>query len=182
MSPVIGCNRGLASHPEGLPGFLYAWLEAPLAAKLALRKEVENWQDLETWPAGRIFGEEGEYRWQRLPDHSLHAVLLLESAPLPPVFESAVELESGEDASLVLWGEWVNPEGDPEGNPDGGPSFYAQEIPEIQRYPIEIGGSSALGTTPRLRVRRYRDSAGAHGEFIRCVGLTLTSGEDHDHG
>ena len=182
MSPLIGCKRGLDGHPEGLPDFSYVWLEAPLAAKLGRREEIESWQDLETWPAGRIFGEEGEYRWQRLPDNKLHAVLLLESAPLPPIFESVIELEEVERASLVLWGEWVNPEGDPEGNPDGGPSFYTQEIPEIQRYPIDLGGSPPLGATPRLRVRRYRDSKGTHGEHIRCVGLTLTPAGKNDHG
>jgi len=172
VSPVIGFQRGLSGHPEGLPDFTYGWLEAPLDAKLIRLQGVE-WKDLETWPAGRIFGEEGEYRWQRHAE-GLHAVLLLETSPLPAGFGSPLTLEKEEeDADFVLWGEWVNPEGDPKGNPGGGPRFYAQEIPEIQDYPIDPGEALEPGVTPRLRVRRYRDAEGKHGEFIRCVGLTL---------
>ena len=178
MRPVIGFKRGLPHHPEGL-SFQYAWLEAPLAAKLARVEEVSNWNSPEVWPSGRLFGEEGEYRWQRLPDGSLHAVLLLESGDLPPGFESPMSLETEEDASLILWGEWVNPEGDPEGNPNRGPLFYAQEIPEIQRYPVE--GGLQPGTLTRLLVRRYRDAEGKRGEFIRCVGFHPTVKGDQDH-
>jgi hypothetical protein len=180
LSPVLGYKRGLARHPEGLPTFQYAWLEAPLAARLARLEEAGDWADFEAWPAGRVFGEEGEYRWQRLGDGTLHGVLLLESAVLPAGFEGQVSLTPGEEARFVLWGEWVNPKGDPEGNPDGGPSFYAQEIPEIQRYPIDLNEAPKPGAIPRLRVRRYRDAEGTRGDFIRCVGLELTPGGEHD--
>jgi hypothetical protein len=179
MSPVIGCWRG-AGHPEGIPDFAYAWLEAPLAARLAWKKDVPEWRDPETWPAGRVFGPEGEYRWQRLDGETLHGVLLLDTDSLPATFGSLLPLTPGEDASLVLWGEWVNPDGDPEGNPDGGPRFYAQEIPEIQDYPIEAGLKE--GVVPRLQVRRYRDVEGKHGEFVRCVGVSLSPAEASDHG
>jgi hypothetical protein len=172
---VIGFQRGLAGHPLGLPDFKYGWLEAPLAAKL-VRLEGFEWKDLEAWPAGRAFGPEGEYRWQRLADSRLHAVLLLEAPPLPSGFGPPLVLEEGEEAAFVLWGEWVNPDpkGDPQGNPDGGPRFYAQEIPEIQDYPLDSGEALKPGVTPRLLVRRYRDATGKQGEFIRCVGLSFT--------
>jgi hypothetical protein len=180
---VIGFQRGLSGHPEGLPDFAYGWLEAPLAAKL-IRLQGSEWRDLEAWPAGRIFGEEGEYRWQRLAD-GLHAVLLLETFPLPTGFGSPLVLEKEEEAAaFVLWGEWVNPDpkGDPEGNPGGGPRFYAQEIPEIQDYPLDPGETLQPRVTPRLLVRRYRDVEGRHGEFIRCVGLSLTPPEERGDG
>jgi hypothetical protein len=180
LSPVIGFSRGLARHPEDLSGFTYAWLEAPLAPKLVRLEEVLDWNDFEKWPAGRIFGEEGEYRWQRLGNGPLHAVLLLDSSPLPSGFEGAVSLTEGEEASFVLWGEWVNPDGDPEGNPEGGPLFYASEIPEIQRYPV--AGELKPETIVRLRVRRYRDAKGEQGEFIRCVGFQLMPAKEYDHG
>jgi hypothetical protein len=181
---MVGFQRGLPDHPEGLPEFSYAWLEAPLAVKLArLKPEGDlDWKDLEAWPAGRIFGTEGEYRWQRLADGTLHSVLLLETSPLPAGFDSPLLLQEGEDAAFVLWGEWVNPAGDPQGNPDGAPRFYAQEIPEIQDYPIELEATPEPGATPRLLVRRYRDAAGQQGEFIRCVAVYLTSPGDSDHG
>jgi hypothetical protein len=183
VSPVIGFQRGLSGHPEGLPEFAYGWLEAPLAAKL-IRLQGSEWKDLEAWPAGRIFGEEGEYRWQRNADGTVHAVLLLETLPLPTEFDSplVLEKEEDEDGAFVLWGEWVDPKGDPEGNPGGGPRFYAQEIPEIQDYPLDSGETLKPGVTPRLLVRRYRDVEGRHGEFIRCVGLSLTAQEERGDG
>jgi hypothetical protein len=183
MSPVIGFQRGLSGHPEGLPDFTYGWLEAPLAAKL-IRLQGSEWKDLEAWPAGRVFGEEGEYRWQRHAD-GLHAVLLLEASALPAGFGSPLALEKegeGEDPAFVLWGEWVEPKGDPKGNPGGGPRFYAQEIPEIPDYPLDPGETLKPGVTPRLLIRRYRDVEGKHGEFIRCVGLTLTAQEERGNG
>lgn len=183
MSPVIGFQRGQTGHPEGLPEFTYAWLEAPLASKLVRLEPGESsaWRDLEAWPAGRIFGTEGEYRWQRLADGTLHSVLLLDTVPLPEGFDSPLLLQESEDAAFVLWGEWINPEGDPQGNPGGGPRFYAQEIPEIQDYPIDLEGPPEPGATPCLLVRRYRDAAGQHGEFIRCVGMSLTAPGKSDY-
>jgi hypothetical protein len=160
----------------------YAWLEAPLAAKLARLEEVPNWRDPAAWPTGRVFGEEGEYRWQRLADDTLHAVFLVEMGPVPSWCEASISLENGEDASFVLWGEWVDPEGDPEGNPENGPRFYAREIPEIQEYPLDPQAPLIPGVVPRLLVRRYRDPKREKGEFIRCVGFRLDlpgeSGDD----
>ena len=178
MSPVIGFARGLSRHPEGLP-FTHAWLEAPLSARLARLAEVPEWSDPDVWPAGRIFGEEGEYRWQRLPG-GLHGVLLLENGPLPPPFESLVDLVPRGESGLVLWGEWVNPDGDPEGNPDGGPRFYSRDVPEIQTYPIDLDRPFSPGDVPRLVVRRYRDQKGVKGEFIRCVGFRIDRGGDEN--
>lgn len=176
MSPAIGFARGLAGHPEGLPELAFAWLEAPLAARLARLDEVSGWRDLDAWPAGRIFGQAGEYRWQRGPDGKLHAVLLLEKGDLPEPFAAgALRLRPGRSADLVLWGEWVDPGKDPESYPDrdGGPRFYAPEIPEAQSYPVELAGSPPAGATPRLTVRRYRAVDGSQGEFLRCVAVRM---------
>ena len=179
MSPVIGFARELAAHPQGLPELMepaWGWLEAPCAVRLDWLCELSDWQDAARWPAGRIFGEAGEYRWQRWGER-LHGVLLLETGPLPPQFAGVIELRPGEDADLVLWGEWVDPDEDREGNPDRGPRFFASEIPEVVAYPLELTGKPEPGTTPRLKARRYRDLAGRRGEFVRCVGLWLKRDE-----
>jgi hypothetical protein len=176
VSPAIGFARGLAEHPKGLPELSFAWLEAPLAARLARLDGVPGWDDLETWPAGRVFGRPGEYRWQRCRDGRLHAVLLLESGTLPEPFAAeAVQLRPGRSADLVLWGEWVDPGQDPESypDPDGGPRFYSPEIPDAQTYPMQLPGSPPPGATPRLTVRRYRDLDGSRGEFLRCVAVRM---------
>ena len=76
MSPVIGYARSLEGHPTGLPNLAYAWLEAPLAAQLARVTEVPQWHDIDVWPAGRLFGESGEYRWQRDVDGTIHGIEL----------------------------------------------------------------------------------------------------------
>jgi hypothetical protein len=178
MSPVIGFARGLAAHPEGLPAWELAWLEAPLAARLARLAEVPDWREIERWPAGRVFGEAGEYRWQRRENGLIHGVLLLEAGPLPAPFDGSVELEPvGEPVALVLWGEWVSPEVEGAGNPDGGPLFYAPEIPEIQTYPLDLPKAPGADETPRLLTRRYRDLKGERGEFLRCLGVALLRDE-----
>jgi hypothetical protein len=182
MSPVIGFARALPAHPEGLK-FPFAWLEAPLAARLTRLADVPDWRDAAAWPAGRLFGEAGEYRWQQRGD-GLHAVMLLESGPLPAAFTAAppLDLELVHEAALVLWGEWVDPERDPEGNPDGGPRFFAPEIPEIQTYPLELEGVPGPEATPRLVARLYRDAAGEHGEFLRCVAVEMRRDEGAEDG
>jgi hypothetical protein len=173
MSPVIGFSKALTKHPEKLQGLSYAWLEAPLAARLACLADVPNWQDLTVWPSGRLFGEPGEYRWQRNADGTLHAVLLLENPPLPDGFEDPMELSQEDEADLILWGEWVDPKKDPQGNPDGGPSFYANEIPHVQTYPLDLKSPAKEDQTPRLVIRRYRAVKEDEGEFVRCVGFTM---------
>lgn len=183
MSPVIGFARSLPGHPAALQNlaFLYAWLEAPLAARLTHLAEVQDWQDLTVWPSGRVFGESGEYRWQRNADDSLHAVLLLETPPLPGSFEGPLELIQEDEAALILWGEWVDPKKDPQGNPSGEP-FYAREIPRVQPYPISIdlNNPPTEDQTPRLVIRRYRAVNVDVGEFVRCVSFTLKRREKEE--
>src|SRR6202035_4330084 len=180
MSPVIGFARGLPGHSAADPGFRYAWLEAPLAARLGNLEEVRDWADVKAWPSGRIFGESGEYRWQ-LEKQGIHAVLLLESGPLPPDFTSPLDLEPlRADSHLVLWGDWVDPDLDPEGNPHLGPRFYAREIPEIQTYPIDLGEKPASDASPRLVTRLYREISGANGEFLRCVTIHMKRDEEKE--
>ncbi len=185
MSPRIAFARGLAEHPA-LPDFDYAWLEAPLAARLGFVRDLE-WRDRRRWPAGRVFGAAGEYRWTTRGEgegRALHAVLLLDSGAMPDGFESPVELHKirGDDSALLLWGDWVVPEKDRRGNPDDGPRFYTNEIPEVQEYPLVLDGPPAENTSPRLVVRRYRDAAGELGEFVRCVGVELRANEEKADG
>ena len=169
MSSRVGFKRGLSEHLKDLPDFRFAWLESPLKARLAWREE--DWKDSERWPAGRLFDERGEYRWQR-SEGRLHVVLLLESGELPEGLDGIVRLELLEDADLFLWGEWVDPARSPEENPGREPLFYAQEIPEAQLYPL--GRAPVEGERPRLRTRRYADADGEQGEFLRCVSVLLT--------
>ncbi len=180
MSACIAFAR-LAGHPAGLPDFAYAWLEAPAAARLARRQEVADWADLAAWPAGRLFGPAGEYRWQRhRAEEGVHAVLLLEPAvPMPAGFSAPLDLVRTREAHIVLWGEWVDPQRDREGNPDGGARFYARELPEIQTFPLdrEVLPPPA-GATPRLTARWYRDAVRQRGEFVRCVGLAMLRDEE----
>jgi hypothetical protein len=178
VSPLAGFHRGLPGHPQDLPDLPFAWLEAPLEARLGWTRETD-WNDLDRWPAGRIFGEAGEYRWQRTPS-GVHAVLVLDEGALPAPFTGEVELESLGDADLVLWGEWIDPARDAEGNPEGMPVFYAQEIPEPQLYPLERNPEK--GESPRLHTRTYTDAAGEKGEFVRCVGIFLKKDEGQEDG
>ncbi len=175
MSPQIAYVRAFRSHPytPADEEFPFAWLEGPLAARLALRAEVPDWNDLKLWPSGRIFGETGEYRWERAPDGSVQAVLLLEGPGMPVEFSGITDLVFEEEGALVLWGDWVDPTKDPKGNEDGGPRFYAPELPHIQTYPLELSGPPAENEAPRLLVRRYRDAQGEKGRFMRCAGVAL---------
>jgi hypothetical protein len=185
VSAVIGFARELAGHPEGLPELPYAWLEAPLEAVLARTREVADWQDLRRWPEGRLFGEAGEYRWQKLGDGELHSVLLLAEGPLPPGFGGEVELEPvGTAASRMLWGEWVDPQEDRAANPDGGPRFYAPPIPGVQVYPVELGQPPHAHKEAELLVQAYRDKRGEKGDFLRCVALrtVLRPAEEAENG
>ena len=175
MSPCIGFTTNLSAHPPTLPAFRYAWLEAPLDARLAYVSDIPNWDDLHIWPAGRLFDTIGEYRWQRCANDALHAVLLLEADTLPAPFSEVLALTKVEErqASLILWGEWVDPHRDPQGNPDAGPRFYTNEIPRIQTYPLDLGQHPPVQATPRLLVWYYRAMHGQHGDFTRCVGLYM---------
>ncbi|MGH8613423.1 MAG: hypothetical protein ACREYF_15760 [Gammaproteobacteria bacterium] len=178
MSAMIGFARDLSEHPPDIGKDLdCAWLESPVKAHLARTTEVSDWNDLKVWPAGRLFGECGEYRWQCLKGGHLHAVLLLEDSPLPADFEGRLDLENiGEDKKddhLVLWGEWIDPEKDRQSNRTGGPSFYANEIPEVLVYPLALTGRPKQDETPRLIIRHYRDVKREKGEFVCCVGFKM---------
>lgn len=177
--PVIGVFRGNRRHPDGLPELTYAWLEAPLAARLATTADAPDWKDLERWPEGRIFDAAGEYQWCRT-NAGLHAVLLLEAGPLPDGFGQRLDLEPAGDSALLLYGEWVDPDEDPQGNPNRGARFYAPEIPRVQHYPVELGEAPHANKTARLLVRRYREVGHKEGQFLRCIGLDVVRQEVPD--
>lgn len=198
MSPVIGFAEQLTDHPDFTTwgvDFQYAWLEGTLEAQLTWLKDAGDWRDVTRWPAGRLFGDTGEYRWQ-MTFQGLHAVIILEDGiPLPSPFDngSPLPLAQGDDSPLILWGDWINPnqekdlESERQLNPRGDPRFWAREIPNIQNYPLDNGDlekiKKAAGRTqnhpnekvptPRLVVRRYRHAS--QGEFLRCVRLTVAS-------
>ena len=181
MRPVIGYASKLSTHPELPMDFRYVWLEGRMEAKIAYLQEVQDWNNLDRWPAGRLFGDTGEYQWQRNFDETVHGVILSDDGRLPEEFEpDGLELErdpNGSDSNLILWGEWIDPSRDPQGNPDGGPLFYTQEIPQVQTYPVLSDEMKEIESTPRLVVRRYRheskNSKESKGEFIRCVRLIV---------
>ncbi len=184
MKSIIGFATNLFDHPD-LPNiFNYAWLEGSSEAKIAFLSEVSDWNQLGKWPAGRLFGESGEYRWQRntvQTEGKIHAVLILDDdGDLPEIFEGRLEIvKEGSVAPLILWGEWVDPEKDSKCNPHGGPVFYAREIPVAQNYPIPIEQAKEKDKTPCLIVQKYRhkqnESEDFKGEFIRCVNVHMQS-------
>ena len=176
MSPCIGFATNVVAHPTTLPAFRYAWLEALLQARITRVGDVPDWHDPQSWPAGRLFDTTGEYRWQRRDDNTLHTVMLLESGSLPPLFTTCLPLirMTQRESALILWGEWVDPQRDRQGNPDGGPWFYANEIPRVQHYPLDLPHRPEDQAIPRLLVWSYRATAGEHGVFTRCVDLFLS--------
>jgi hypothetical protein len=199
MTPVIAFAKELPGHPPKLPPGVchYVWLEGVMKARLLALDQEPDWSDPALWPAGRLFGPEGEYRWQKNDDdHTLHAILILDNGDLPSEFLEdnrrpleALEATPGDNgyACLILWGEWVNPDEDPQTNPPpGGPIFYAREIPPIQTYPItmtnaviqEIKEKKERGPNPRLIVRRYQHPEA--GEFSRCVGFAMKADPDKE--
>jgi hypothetical protein len=167
--------------------FRYAWLEGIMKAQLANKDEVPDWNSLEEWPAGRLFGDKGEYRWQSNPgdNKSIHAVLILDEGDLPEDFKErddkkplAIE-KDGNDSSMILWGDWIDPESDSA----NGSLFYANEIPKVQSYPIkfdkaEFKQAKKDRKTPRIVVRRYRHEY--NGEFMRCVGCEMKNDEQEE--
>ncbi len=116
--------------------------------------------------------------------------MLMDEGDLPHCFKSppplALEPEN-HDHTLILWGEWINPETAREENPQGGPCFYANEIPEIQTYPLTgdrrfFQNAAEQKKRPRLIIRKYRikgngeidsDEYRPMGEFVRCVEFDL---------
>lgn len=175
MSARIGFVKDLPAHPTEIPEWMeYAWLESSVKApRLARISEATDWADLASWPAGRLFGFRGEYRWRRIEGGAaprLHAVLLVEDEELPAAFQGWLELERLAKEDLILWGEWVD---DPGPNPRGGPIFYANEIPKLLAYPLEWTGRPEPDETPRLTIRRYRAREEERGEFVRCVAVQM---------
>lgn len=181
MSAVLGVARGLDGHPEGLPAFEYAWLEAPLEVLLAPADDAADWRVLERWPEGRLFGAAGEYRW-RLGDDGLHAVLLLDRGELPSPFEHRLDLEPFGESRRFLHGEWIDPEADAAANPDGGPRFFDPALPGVQTYPVDLEEPKHHGKVAALTVQRYRDAEAREGEFLRCVGFTVWRSQEDRHG
>jgi len=191
MSPIIGFAKDLKRHPDFadlMHSFRYAWLEGIMQAQLAHKNEVPDWDNLEEWPAGRLFGDKVEYQWQSNPgdDKLIHAVLILDEGDLPEDFKERDDNEplaiekDGKDSSMILWGDWIDPKNDLASNPTGGPLFYANEIPKVQRYPIkcdkgEFEQAKKDRETPRIVVRRYRHKE--KGEFMRCVGFKMENDE-----
>ena len=190
MSPIIGFARNLKEHPDraSLKNlFHHVWLEGIMDAKLAHINDMPDWDNLDTWPSGRLFDDKGEYRWQSNlgPDKSIHAVLILDEGNLPEDFKEQHDKEplaiekDGNDSSMILWGDWIDPKDDPA----GGPLFYANEIPKVQRYPIKLDKAEFEQTkkdrkTPRIVVRRYRHED--KGEFMRCVGFIMENDEQEE--
>ena len=187
---LIGFAKDLKRHPDLADltnSFSYAWLEGIMQAQLAHKDEVPNWNNLEEWPAGRLFGDKGEYRWQSNLGHdkSIHAVLILDEDNLPEDFKGqhnkeplAIE-KDGNDSSMILWGDWI----DPKDNPAGGSLFYANEIPKVQSYPIKLDKAEFEQAkkdrkTPRIVVRKYRHED--KGEFMRCVGFKMENDEQEE--
>lgn len=182
MSAMIGFHRSLLQHPPTSPSasFSFAWLEAPLMACIARFADVADWRNIDLWPAGRVFGKAGEYRWQRTSSGTIHAVLLLDDEPLPDDFTHCQPQQlkqQGRDSALILWGTWVKPQKDSPENPHDNALFYANEIPRTQAYPIDLEGAVEEEQTPRLIVRRYCATNSEMGEFIRCVGFALGNKE-----
>lgn len=179
MSPVIAFARRLLQHPDlsalfASAVFRYAWLEGATEARLAHLGDAADWSNRSKWPAGRLFGEKGEYRWEVDPGEGIHAVLVMDSGTLPPDWERRPPLECEEDgdSDLILWGEWIDPVKDRVGNPNGGPLFYAREIPiKHIYYPLDVDEARQQGNSPRLTIRRYRHRT--EGEFTRCVGFRM---------
>lgn len=194
MSSIIGFAKDLKIHPaftDLMNSFRYVWLEGIIKAQLAHKDEVPNWDNLEEWPAGRLFGDKGEYRWQSNPgpDKSIHAVLILDEGDLPEDFKEPHDMEplaiekDGKDSSMILWGDWIDPKDDLASNPTGGSPFYANEIPKVQRYPIKLDKAEFKQTkkdrkTPRIVIRRYRHEN--KGEFMRCVGFEMKNDEQKE--
>ena len=180
MSPLIGFCADLDKHPVLREGFVYAWLEGMREAALAYVRDIPDWDDPDRWPAGRIFGQKGEYHWRSETDGSLHAVLILEEGPLPhPFHGDEIQIEpDGRDSDLMLLGDWVDGKKDPAGNPNNGSRFYARDLPKIQDYPIPPDQAKEEEKTPHLIIRRYRHET--KGEFIRCVGLSMKADEQEE--
>ncbi len=185
MNAKIGYAENLTAHP-GLTGdFPFAWLEGTMRAELIETDApgAPDWQNIQTWPRGRVFGESGEYRWQRRNDGRIHAVLILDQGVFPDGFQGVAELkrEPEEDGALILWGEWIDPKEDPAANPDGGPNFFAPQLPKVQTYPVDSESARDAKTYPGLVVRRYRACQGekkndeCDGEFVRCVSVKMIS-------
>jgi hypothetical protein len=181
MKPFIGYASEMQTHPELSMDFRYVWLEGKMEAKIAYVRDVSDWNNLDRWPSGRLFGDTGEYRWQRNSDGTVHGVILSDDGHLPEEFEPCrLELERDSDESdsnLILWGKWVDLSKDPQGNSDDGLLFYTQEIPQVQTYPVSSDKMKKIEETPRLVVRRYshesKESKESKGEFIRCVDLIM---------
>jgi len=190
MSPIIGFAKDLKRHPvlvDLMNSFRYAWLEGIMKAQLAHKDEAPDWDNLDTWPSGRLFGDKGEYRWQSNPgpDKSIHAVLILDEGDLPEDFKELHDKEplaiekDGKDSSMILWGDWI----DPESNSAGDLLFYANEIPTGQNYPIkfnktEFEQAKKDRKIPRIVIRRYRHEN--KGEFMRCVGFKMENDEQKE--
>ncbi|HHL38908.1 MAG TPA: hypothetical protein ENJ37_00185 [Deltaproteobacteria bacterium] len=168
---IAGANEHPSSVKPDCFGLCFAWLESPVAARLDLTDNV-SWSIPDIWPQGRIFGENGEYRWRKKSDGKLHCVLILDDGKMPDEFGGELELEKTGDAGLILWGEPVDPAGDPEGGV-GMVVFHDNTIPGYLKYPITWGkvGQHAKAA-PCLTVRRYRGRNGS-GEFERCLAVKM---------
>jgi hypothetical protein len=185
MSAMVGYLMTENEHPDLSEAFSFAWLEGIMKAELVRISEAPDWNDLEKWPSGRVFGDTCEYRWERKAGGKIHAVFISDDGVLPDGFSGEIQIEEiGNRNSMILWGEWVDPKRDQEGNPDGGPLFYDRSIPRIQCYPIEPEKAKKKGEYPCLKVARYRHrhkpeaSEKYLGEFIRCVSISTTGKEE----
>ena len=87
MNPFVSFVKGLDSHPDFHDKmFSFAWLEGRIKAEIGKIEDLTDWNEIEKWPAGRIFGSKGEYHWQLDKNNKIHAVLILDEGHLPEKF------------------------------------------------------------------------------------------------
>jgi len=178
MTPAISCKTDLAKHPN-LPDtdeFQFAWVESATGVRLDTLPNISTWNDINQWPSGRIFGHNGEYRWQAGQGGNIHGVYISDCGHLLENCSSCIEFNtygSGppEDTSFFLWGEWINPQSDLLDNPSGAPFFFAPEIPQKIVYPMDKTEAGYPSGHPLMIVRKYYHEE--HGEFLRCVGFEM---------
>jgi len=172
MSSLIGVAHKLEHHPELHFNFKFVWLEGVMDARVGFVDEFPDWNNVDKWQEGRLFGDKVEYRWQRGNGNTLHAVIILDEGSLPPDFEGLPIEQEGDVAHLMLWGKWINPSLDNKSNPNAEALFYSPDLPQIMKYPISMI-LQPEDSTPRLTIKRYRHKIA--GEFVRCTEFKMES-------
>lgn len=160
LTTVIRASQGWLTDRAVVDESLYALVESTEAVDLCWLTDVEA---IAAWPAGRIFGPQGELRWQR-EDGITHVVLVSERGAPPLPFTGAMATTEVETAATVvyLWGNGI-----------GNGVWQEQRLPDPLRYPVRGEGA---GRRVLLQMRRYRETARMDDgtiDFVRYVGLEL---------